>query len=85
MLMRAKMVIRSIEQYEGGTEKLNMSAIGKPSGYDDDGKDEDNTYANFTPMADLSMSINNPDLHGKFKPGQEFYVDFTPVDESDGE
>lgn len=49
------------------------------SKYPEDGSDEDNTYAKFTPGADLSMNIANPALFGSFKVGDTFYVDFTPV------
>ncbi|WP_204367562.1 hypothetical protein [Janthinobacterium sp. HH01] len=45
-----------------------------------DGSDEDNSFARWTPSAELTMTINNPDLLGKFKVGDKFYVDFTPAD-----
>ena len=47
----------------------------KPFG--DKGESEDNTFARFTPSGSLSLTVNNPDLLGKIKPGQKFYVDFT--------
>ena len=39
--------------------------------------DEDNTFALFTPGANLEMHITNPVLMGLIKPGQKFYLDFT--------
>jgi hypothetical protein len=75
-MMRAKMKVESIQQFEG-REVLKMSAVCKSNGYPADGSDEDNTFARFTPGATLEMHVSNPDLHGKFKPGQKFYVDFT--------
>ena len=27
----------------------------------------------------MKMSITNPNLYGVFEPGQEYYVDLTPV------
>lgn len=77
-MMRAKMKVVNVKKEEG-YEVLNMSAVCKNEGYDDTGDDENNTYSKWTPQADLSMVINNPDLHGKFEEGQEFYVDFTPA------
>lgn len=39
-----------------------------------------------TPQANLSMTINNEELFGKFKPGQTFYLDFIEADaEGEGE
>lgn len=41
---------------------------------------EDNSFSDATPSASLSMSVTNKELFGKFKPGQQFYVDFTPAE-----
>ncbi len=76
--MRAKLKVSNVDPYEGG-ENLTFSAVCKSDGYPEDGSDENNTYATFTPMAELKMTVNNPNLLGKFEVGQEFYVDFTPA------
>lgn len=76
--MRAKLQINSIEKFEHG-EKLTMHAVSKPEGYGDDGHDENNTYAKYTPAAELTILIQNPELFEKFKPGQKLYVDFSPA------
>ena len=76
--MRAKLVIESVTQYEG-TETLKFNAIGRSGSYPDDGFDEDNTFAKFTPSAKLEMCITNKALHGKFVAGEKYYVDFTKV------
>lgn len=82
--MRAKMRVSAIEQFKNpdgsvSTEKLNFSAVAKSEGYPADGSDEDNTFARYTPTAELSMYVANPALHGRFAVGDKFYVDFTPV------
>ena len=41
-----------------------------------DGSDENNTYAKWTPTAELTMTVNNPALLGKIRPGEEYYLDF---------
>jgi hypothetical protein len=41
---------------------------------------EDNTYAQATPSASLTMVVTIPEVVEVFKPGTYFYVDFTPVD-----
>lgn len=77
--MRAKMVVTSVDDQYKGQEDLTFSAVCKNE-YDQEGSDENNTYARWTPSAQLSMSIMNPNLHGKFKVGDEFYLDFTKVE-----
>lgn len=74
--MRAKMQIESVI-LRRDVETLVFRAVSRTNGYPADGSDEDNTYARFSPSASLEISITNPALHGKFKPGQKFYVDVT--------
>lgn len=69
--MRAKLTIQSIERYQY-SEKVNFSAI-----YGD--SKEDNTYTDATPCASANLTITNKDLIGKFNPGDQFYVDFIPI------
>lgn len=56
-------------------ETLFMHAVAAKS-YPADGSDEDNTYARMSPGANLQINIANPELWGKFKHGDKFYVDF---------
>lgn len=76
--MRAKMVVASVTRHQA-CEVLKMNAVAKSEAYPADGSDEDNTYAHYSPSATLDITIANPALHGKFEPGQKFYVDFTPA------
>lgn len=75
--MRAKMKVQSVTQF-GSSEQLKLSAV-SASSYPDNGSDEDNTYAKFSPTAELTITIANPALIGKFAPGETYYVDFTPA------
>lgn len=75
-VMRAKLQVMSIERVEGG-ERLRMSAVAKDGSYPDDGSDEDNTFARWSPSAEFTLFCCNPDLMGKINPGERFYVDFT--------
>ena len=83
--MRAKMSVHNVEEIRVGgdgdkvSEDLTFGAVCS-SGFDDEGKDENNSYALWTPSAQLSMTVNNPALWGKFKAGDEFYLDFTKAD-----
>lgn len=79
--MRAKMYITQVEKFgEPATqERVHFAAVAKKEGYGNDGLDEDNTYAKFSPSGDLHLTIANPALLGVYQPGQKFYLDFTPV------
>lgn len=76
--MRAKLKLDTVLIHEHG-EDLTFSAVGA-SDYPPGGLDEDNTYARWTPTATLTMAVKNPELLGKFRPGQKFLVDFTALE-----
>lgn len=78
MTMRAKMRVASVTG-QGSSEQLTFNAVCPKGAYPADGSDEDNTFARWTPSASLQMQVNNPDLLGKFKVGDTFYLDFTPA------
>ena len=44
------------------------------------GSDENESYYKATPSGKVELSITNPNLHGKIKPGMEFYIDFSEAD-----
>lgn len=91
--MRAKMRVMEVAAGEGYgphhkpgdqlvkvSERLKLCAVGNGQPYAADGTgDEDNTFSRWTPCASLDMTIQNPALFGQFKPGDKFYVDFTPA------
>ena len=77
--MRAKLVVQSVTKHQSG-ETLKFAAVGRKDAYPADGSDENNSFAKFTPSASCEMFVANPDLHGRFQPGEEFYVDFTKAD-----
>lgn len=79
--MRAKMQVGFVqvqrnENGETAYETLTMHAVAKSS-YGEDGSDEDNNYARWSPGAHLQINIANPALFGQFEVGQKYYVDFT--------
>lgn len=77
--MRAKMRITKVEKLSETHEKLSFAAVAKSGGYPEDGSDEDNTFAKFSPDGALSLTIANPALLGAFKEGEAYYLDFTRV------
>ena len=88
--MRAKLQVGFVQEHLAWTrtpngqdkvktlETLNMHAVAA-NHYPADGNDDDNTYAKWSPGANLSINIANPNLWDKFKVGDKFYVDFTPA------
>lgn len=78
-VMRAKMRVDSVTRLNESYELLKFRAVGKDTAYPADGSDEDNTFARWTPSGELTLHVANPALHGKFKEGNKFYVDFTPA------
>lgn len=78
-MMRAKMYVETVTRH-GTAEVLKFRAVGRSNGYPDDGSDENNTYAKFSPSGELSLTVANPALIGKFNPGDSYYLDFTPAD-----
>lgn len=76
--MRAKMKINYIEKRNlPFSETLYFNAVSRSDSYPDDGTDENNTYAKFSPSGQLALTVANPALIGKFAEGEEYYLDFT--------
>jgi len=81
-MMRAKMQVSSVKRLVGAdggvaSEELSFYPVCGTAPFGPNGESEDNTFARYTPSGSVTLAVNNPDLHGKFKPGQKFYVDFT--------
>lgn len=78
--MRAKLKVSYVHEnvYDGKKqgERLSFHAV-CASKYPDDGSDENNTFAKFSPSAEFTINVANPALFDKFKVGEEYYVDFT--------
>ncbi len=82
--MRAKVRVSAVFPLQDDfgklhSERLQLHGVAKSGNYPDDGSDEDNTYAKFSPSVSMDFHIANPALFGKFAPGDTFYVDFTPA------
>lgn len=78
--MRAKMRVTAVDSQYEGQENLTFTAVCKDGFYPEDGTDENNSFARWTPSADLTMMIQNPDLFGKFEVNDEYYLDFTKAE-----
>ena len=83
--MRAKARVQSITSYKDDTgnvtaEALSFSFPAKDGAYPHDGSDEDQQFAKYSPQANLSITIANPNLIGAYKEGDTFYLDFVPIE-----
>lgn len=75
MPIRAKFRVSSITTYAGFTGKqIKLNAV-----YDD-GIPENARFAKYTPSGQIEITIDNPPASDQFVNGQEFYVDFIPVE-----
>lgn len=77
--MRAKVRVTGVKPYDDGSERLDFHFPAKDGPYPADGSDEDQQFARYSPGGDLWLHVANPNLAGKFKVGDTFYLDFTPV------
>lgn len=60
-------------------ETLQLHGVAKNEAYPEDGSDENNTFAKFSPSVTMAFHIPNPALIGGFEVGDTFYVDFIPA------
>ncbi|MFT4097052.1 MAG: hypothetical protein QM651_07995 [Rhodoblastus sp.] len=83
--MRAKVRVASIipgplgEDGKVSYETLQLHGVAKNEAYSEDGSDENNTFAKFSPSVSMAFHIANPALIGAFEIGETFYVDFIPA------
>lgn len=73
--MRAKFVVWAVAKnlgVEGGVQSIELRFHPVIS----DGKDNA-TWSKDTPSGELRMIITNEELFDTFRPGQQFYLDFT--------
>lgn len=74
--MIAKFQVAQVTKQSETQEEIKMfPVVNKP--FDADGKSDDNDFARWSPSGSLSITIANPNLIGKFKEGQKFYLNFT--------
>jgi hypothetical protein len=76
-MMRAKMTVESIKDFGNNRQEVVMHPVCGNKPFGPNGESEDNTFARYSPSGELKLTITNPDLFGKIKPGQTFYLDFT--------
>lgn len=71
MKVRAKFVCETVTLAKG-QETVALRAVCGDS-------EENKTWSKYTPCGSLQMVITNPEVFGKFVPGNEYMLDFTEV------
>lgn len=79
--MKAKLQVVSVEDInlsDGSKsgEQVKFMAVCGVDPFKEGGYSDDNTFAKWTPTANLEMRISNENLFGTLVPGQKYYVDF---------
>jgi hypothetical protein len=70
MSVRAKFFVQEVAHNTNGG-RVTLSAVCRG---------EDNkTWSQYTPSGQITMGVLNEAALAQFKPGEEFYVDFTPA------
>jgi hypothetical protein len=80
MRVRAKFTVTSVEEPYPGAPESTRRVVLAPQ-YDPD-LPEDRRYHQSTPQGEIWMQVDNPSATKEFKPGRQFYVDFTAVSEA---
>jgi len=68
--IRTKFKIETVSQHCWGGESIEATPV-------QGGSEENKSFWKATPSGALKFDVTNPEVIGKFKAGQEYYVDFT--------
>lgn len=79
MAVRAKLRVNSINEERWGSGEGNVNRFVIFGGVYDTSIPEDQRFQQATPYAEAKFKIDNPAAIEQFKPGESYYVDFTPV------
>ncbi|WP_320705367.1 hypothetical protein [Enterobacter cloacae] len=71
MTVRAKFKVERTSQTVNGTE-IELSPVTS-------GSKENEQFFKWTPYGSVKIGVVSAETADRFKPGQEFYVDFTPA------
>ena len=70
---RAKFKVISVTESEGGNKSVKLQPV-------TGGSKENESFFKWTPYGEINMGTINQEAAAQFKPGQQFYVDFTPAE-----
>jgi hypothetical protein len=74
VIVRAKMYVQSVTRFASGQTEVKLNCVTS-------GSEENKSFAKYTPSGGASLSIDaGTPASDAFKQGQEFYLDFIPVE-----
>lgn len=78
-IMRCKMRANWVKQSMSAEGKVESEEINFQAVYGNEGT-ENAKWAKWTPSAQFSITVNNPEAFGRLSKGGEYFVDFIPVE-----
>lgn len=75
MKVQAKFTVMSVKKYTGDNVEVELHPV-------TGGSKENESFWKYTPSGNITLLIQNTEASKQFKPGMDFYVDFTPCDEA---
>ena len=78
-VLRAKLKVTRISCNKNEKGEIDQETVELAAVYSSDPTSENAQWSKWTPQAQFSLTINNPEAFGKLSKGHEFFVDFTPV------
>lgn len=72
MKTRCKFKVESVKKWSGTYEEIVFDAV-------HGGTKENESFSAATPSGKLVITVTNPAVVGNIKPGEEYYLDLTPV------
>lgn len=79
-VLRLKMSVNSVKRVADAEGNISQEEIGLNAVYSAKEGAANAQWSKWTPCAQLTMTISNPDAFGKVLPGQFVFVDLTPTD-----
>ena len=73
-MIRAKFRCQTVLLGEHG-EQVKLGAVSSS-----DENDPNKSWSQYTPSGSIEMMITNPAAEGQFRPGREYFIDFTPAE-----
>lgn len=74
-MVRAKFWVSAVKQWIDKDGNVTSVTVDLNATSSRTGKNK--AFWEATPSGQLTMTITNPDAYNQFRPGQEFYLDFT--------
>jgi len=78
-ILRCKMRVESVMQNKEADGSTSQEIVKLRAVYGKEGT-PNAEWSKWTPCADFSITINNPNAFGVLSKGHEFFVDFTPAE-----